>query len=310
MLLIFKFPDFRNCGIAQNIKWHLIINRGKEQIQQGILPAVNSSWKSFNLINIRVNLSDKCLQRDVAHNETKPQHSSRLKQNSLCFSCLPQEKITHWQLCLWNQHHRLLITIKQWRRGSQGGRCIYSAGTAGWIRVDAYRCRSSAEWWGHTQGFKAAGSLSIRTTVAVWNAHHAQGMRAKTVWKTYARLRPSHCNPNAMLTREKARDKTEEERKCGIWKYNTGFLLFGSIDHRKQTNSLHVKCVTGQLPILQSSETFYFACLSRRCLITVAGEYWKEAGRIESESGALLRLCTLRLWLSGEAVLQCGSNVL
>lgn len=62
-----------------------------------IVQLVNSSW--FNLINIQGNLS---MERDC-----------RIKQNHtgvsgiLCASSFPQGDFTHWQLCLWNQHHHL-----------------------------------------------------------------------------------------------------------------------------------------------------------------------------------------------------------
>lgn len=36
-----------------------------------------------------------------------------------------------------------------------------------------------AEWCGHTLGFTAAGSLSVHTTVAVWNAHHIWELRVQ-----------------------------------------------------------------------------------------------------------------------------------
>lgn len=51
------------------------------------------------------------------------------------------------------------------------------------VNVDAYSylppTHCYVEGWGHTLGFKATGSLSVHTTVAVWNAHHAWELRAK-----------------------------------------------------------------------------------------------------------------------------------
>lgn len=48
------------------------------------------------------------------------------------------------------------------------------------MHIAIYPSHWYAEWRGHTLGFKAAGSLSVHTTVAVWNAYHAWKIRAKT----------------------------------------------------------------------------------------------------------------------------------
>lgn len=79
-----------------------------------------------------------------------------------------------------------------------------------------------AERWGHTLGFKAAGSLSVHTTVAVWNAHHALEIRAKTPQsvKSICKLKTVHIarlSLNVILAWERTKKrtcKTGEERKC------------------------------------------------------------------------------------------------
>lgn len=165
------------------------------------------------------------------------------------------------------------------------------------ISIDPTHCY--AERWGHTLGFKATGSLSVHTTAAVWNAHHAWELRAKPAWKACIRLRFLCCTItvplNAILTREKQkRDKNEEEKKNWIWNSNIHLFLLGSIDHRKQTAFMSdvwqdfLSCYLWRVCI--------FACLSQWYLITVTGEYWKEVGCNESEFGVDNLCCTVE-WI-------------
>lgn len=52
-----------------------------------------------------------------------------------------------------------------------------------------------------------------------------------------------------------------EKKDPNLWirKSSMSLSLFGSIDHRKQTRSLQVGCVTGQLPFLLSFENDVFS---------------------------------------------------
>lgn len=86
-----------------------------------------------------------------------------------------------------------------------------------WIGVDAYRYRTKSfdEWCGHTLGFKAAGSLSVHTTVAVWNAHHAWQIRAKALqcMEKYMEAWDFHSvslSPDVIATWERAKNWGKE----------------------------------------------------------------------------------------------------
>lgn len=187
------------------------------------------------------------------------------------------------------------------------------------MRVAIHPSRCYAEWWGHTLGFKAAGSLSIHATLASWNAHHAWKVRAKiprcvkSICKIKTSVLYTHLLTweNCKQNKKQRRELRKREKKCWIWKSNIGFFLSGSIDHRKQTNSLHVGCVTGQLPLSLSLEGFYFAFVTRWYLITVTGEYWKEAGRIESEFGAPAMTVSIQTMIKWTIrAVWCRRNVL
>lgn len=102
------------------------------------------------------------------------------------------------------------------------------------IAIEASHCYS--EWCGHTLGFKAAGSLSIHTTVAVRNAHHAWEIRAKALqcMKKYMEAWDFHTvplSPDVISTWARAKERGEESAEFEsliMVCFGLGVLITGS----------------------------------------------------------------------------------
>lgn len=181
------------------------------------------------------------------------------------------------------------------------------------MRVAIHPSRCYAEWWGHTLGFKAAGSLSIHATLATWNAHHAWKVRAeiprcvKSICKIKTSVLYTH-----LLTWENC--KQNQKNKEENWGREKKYVEFESLI--LVSSSLGV-LITGSKQTAFMSDVRQGNFLSRSpwrvfiLLLWLGGTWSLSQESIEKKQDVLkvslvplLWLCPFRLWLSGQSVLS------
>lgn len=139
---------------------------------------------------------DQSLQRDIMLNKIKPHHILRLKtfhvfsrktlQTALFVKAAPSPM-------QWNSFpnkNQLIAPCLQ--TCALHTRRVHDRSWYEFMHIAIDLNQRHPEWWGHTLGFKR--SLSIHTTVAVWNAHHAWAIRAKTLQCIQSMLKLKLCS--------------------------------------------------------------------------------------------------------------------
>lgn len=184
------------------------------------------------------------------------------------------------------------------------------------MRVAIYPSRCYAEWWGHTLGFKAAGSLSIHTMVATWNAHHAWKIRAKIprCVKSICKIKTSvlctllltweNCKQNKNKDENWGREKNVEFESLILVSSSLGVLITGS----KQTAFMS--------DVWQGNFLSRYPWRVFTLLLWLSGTWSLSQQSIEKKQDVLKVslvplpwLCPFGLWLNGPSVLSSADRM-